>query len=140
MIKNMRISIIVVTFNRIKYFKTFINFLYRSTKTPFYLIVVDNGSMDGTREYILELEKEGKIWKHVFNKENMLMTQAFSEGLKEVETEFVVTVADDMFVSPNLKHDWLEIFIKKMESDKKIGCINFSAARCRYDKFVMRYK
>lgn len=139
MTQNIRVSIIVVTYNRIKYFKTFVDFLYRSTKTPFKLIVVDNGSVDGTRDYILELEKEGKIWNHVFTEENLKMCRAFSWGFKLVDTEFVVTVADDMFVSPELKHDWLEVFIKKMESDKQIGCINFIAARCIYDNFIKRY-
>jgi len=137
MIKNM-IDIIVVTFNRIKYFKTFVKFLYLSTKQPFHLIVVDNGSVDGTREYILELEKEGIIWKHVFNEENLQMSKAFSKGFKKVESEFVVTVADDMIVNPGLKHDWLKIFIAKMKQDESIGCINFVGSRCSYKQFIKR--
>lgn len=136
MIQNIQVSVIVVTFNRINYFKVFIEFLYRSTKIPFNLIVVDNGSKDGTREYI---EQEQRIWKYIFNNQNMLLARAFSEGLKFVETEFVVTVADDMFVYPELKHDWLEIFIKKMEMDKNIGCINFVSSRCCYESFLRRY-
>ena len=138
MIKN-TVSIIVVTFNRINYFKTFIKFLYSSTKHDFKLIVVDNGSTDGTRELILEQEKVGKVYKHVFNRKNLPLAKAFSEGLKEVDSEFVITVADDMVVSPLLKHDWLEIFIDKMNQDESIGCINFVGARCSHDKFLERY-
>lgn len=134
-----RVSIIVLTFNRIKYFKNFVRCLYRSTKTPFQLIVVDNGSVDGTRDYILELEKEGKVYKHVFTNSNLLMSRAFSEGFELVDTEFVITVADDMFVTPELKHDWLDLFIKKMDSDEQIGCVNFLANRCRYESFIRTY-
>lgn len=132
-------SIIVVTYNRIKYFKTFIKFLYRSTKVSFKLIVVDNGSIDGTRDYIKQLKKDGKIYDYVFTKNNIPLAQALNEGFKLVDTVFVVTVADDMVVNPELKNDWLEIFIAKMEQDETIGCINFVGSRCCHDKFLKRY-
>ena len=133
------VSIIMVTYNRLPYFKTFVKFLYRSTKYPFNLIVVDNGSTDGTREHILELEKEGKVYKHVFTTENLPLAQAFSEGLKVADSKFVITTADDMVVNPELKHDWLSIFIVKMQQNESIGSINFTASRCRHDKFIKRY-
>lgn len=133
------VSVIVVTYNRIKYFKTFIKFIYLSTKYPFNLIVVDNGSVDGTREYILEEENNGRIWKHVFNEINMPLAMAFSEGLKLCDSEFICTVADDMAISPDLVHDWLEIFIEKMKQDESIGCINFVGARCSHDRFIKKY-
>lgn len=132
------ISIIVVTYNRLKYFKTFLSSLYSSTKYPFKLITVDNGSVDRTREYILEKEKDGLIWKHVFNSNNLPLAAALSEGFKVVDTELFITVADDMCVNPLLNHDWLEIFIKRME-DKEIGCINFCGARCHYDSYIKKY-
>jgi len=134
------VSIIVVTYNRINYFKTFIKFLYRSTKYPFNLIVVDNGSTDGTREHILELEKEEKVHKHVFTTENLPLAKAFSSALGLIDSKFVVTVADDMIISPELKHNWLDIFITKMNQDKSIGSINFTASRCRHDKFIKTYE
>ena len=133
------IEIIVVTFNRIKYLKTFIKFLYRSTKYPFNLIVVDNGSIDGSREFILEKEREGLVWKHVFNENNLPLSMAFNEGLKVGNSEFVITVADDMVVNPLLNVDWLEVFVAKMNQDHKIGCINFVGSRCLHDKFLRIY-
>jgi len=48
------IDIIVVTFNRIDYFKVFVEFLFLFTDHSFRLIVVDNGSQDGTRELIIK--------------------------------------------------------------------------------------
>lgn len=133
------VDLIVVTFNRIKYFKTFVKFLYRSTQHPFNLIVVDNGSNDGTREYILELEKDGKVFKHVFNNENLPLAKAFTEGFKVSQSEFLVTVADDMAINPGLKHDWLKIFLAKIKQDESIGSISFVASRCLHDKFLRRY-
>jgi glycosyltransferase involved in cell wall biosynthesis len=133
------VDIIIVTYNRIKYFKTSIEFLYRSTKHPFNIIAVDNGSKDGTREYILEMEKKGLVWKHVFNKENLPLSKAFTKGFKVSKSEFVVIADDDLVVSPNLKHDWLDIFVRKMEDDESVGCINFTGCRCNYNKFIKKY-
>jgi glycosyltransferase involved in cell wall biosynthesis len=132
------VDIIVLTYNRISYFKTFVKFLYSRTKYPFRLIVVDNGSIDGTREYILELEKEGLIWKHIFNKENLPLAKALTEGLKLVESELFVTVADDM-IPPNTIPCWLEIFVAKMNSDENIGCINMVCSRRSFEIFKQRH-
>lgn len=129
------VDIIVITFNRIEYFKTFIEMLYLSTKYPFRLIVVDNGSIDGTREWVVEKEKEGVIWKHVFNSENMKMAAAFSEGFKHVESELFLTTQDDI-TPPILQGvDWLEVFVAKIKSDESIGCINFVASRQNFNEF-----
>ncbi len=137
--KNM-VDIVVVTYNRIDYFKTFVKFLYLSTEYPFRLIVVDNGSDDGTREHILGLEEKGVVWKHVFNDKNLPLAAAFTEGYKQVESEYFVTVADDMI--PILRKTgpcWLTVFMHKMRTDKDVGCINFVAARRLYDKFMDMY-
>lgn len=139
---NDSVSILVVTYNRLIYFKTFIKFLYRSTKYPFELVVIDNGSTDGTRNYILELEKEKKVHKHIFTIKNLPLATAYTECFNKFKSElgeFIITAPDDIAISPELKHDWLEIFIAKMNQDELIGSINFSASRCRHDKFIKRY-
>ena len=97
------IDIIVITFNRINYLKIFIEFLYLFTDYPFRLIVVDNGSKDGSREFILKLEKEKLIWKYVFNKENLLLAMAQTEGFKVVESDLFVVCDDDM-IPPMFKN------------------------------------
>lgn len=141
MIKSMikePVDILVVTYNRIKYFKSFVKLLKLSTNYPYRLIVVDNGSADGTREWILEKEKEGIVWKHVFNSSNLPLARAFSEGFKEVESELFLTTADDITPPLFKKYDWLEVFVTKMKQDESVGCINFVGARCSYDSFQRR--
>lgn len=132
------VDVIVVTFNRIKYFKTFVQCLRASTRHPFNLIVVDNGSQDGTRELVLKLEKEGIVWKYVFTESNLPLAKAFTEGFKVSESEFIVTVADDMIPPLNKEYDWLSIFVAKIKQDENVGCINFVGARCAYDSFLRK--
>lgn len=129
------VSIIVVTYNRINYLKTFIEFLYLFTEYPFKLIVVDNGSIDGTRDFVLEMEKQGMVYKHIFNETNLPLAAAFTEGYKNVDSELFVTVADDMTPPLFKTPDWLALFVAKMESDSNIGCINFKGVRGSYASF-----
>lgn len=132
------VDIIVVTYNRINYIKSFIEFLYLSTQYPFRLIVVDNGSTDGTRELVLKLEEEGVVWKHVFNASNLLLASAQTEGLKVVESELFI-VSDDDMKPPLFKNpDWLEIFVAKIKGDESIGCVNFIGHRCSFSVFQIR--
>lgn len=134
------VDIVVLTYNRLEYLKTFIKYLYKHTRYPFRLIVVDNGSIDGSREYILKLKKDGVVWKSVFTDNNMKMAMAFTEGYKLVESDLFITVADDM-MAPNIpgKYCWLEVFVHKINNDNNIGCINFVAARRSYSIFKKKY-
>lgn len=132
------ISILVLTYNRIEYMKTFIEFLYLFTDHPFKLIVIDNGSTDGTRELILKLEEDGFIDKHLFTKTNMPLASAFTEALSLIDTELFVTVADDM-LTPRWKNVcWLTLLAAKIKSDETIGCVNLVGARRSFESFNRR--
>ena len=132
MIKNM-IDIIVVTYNRIEYIKTFVDMLYKSTDYPFRLIVVDNGSTDGTREW---LQLEPRVYGHTFTAENIPLAAALTLGYEiHVESKYFITVADDMCPPMFKNPDWLELFVAKMEQDESIGCINFVGQRQDFAEF-----
>lgn len=108
--------------------------IHMFTKYPFRLIVVDNGSMDGSKEWLLEMKEKGLIWKTVFNTENKPLAEAFNEGLKEVESELCVTSANDMMV-PYTKSPygedvcWLTMLVASINHYEDYGSINFFAPR-----------
>ena len=66
----MKLSIITLTYNKLGYTKKYIESLYRYTE-DFELIIVDNGSTDGTVEYLQSLPDV----KLILNNEN----QGFSK-------------------------------------------------------------
>ncbi len=134
-----QVDVIVVTYNRLKYLKTFVRMLKLSTNYPHRIIVVDNGSTDGTREWLSEMVDSGKIWKHVFNDKNMKLAAAFTEGFKHVESDLFITVADDMIPPIFDGYDWLSVFVHKMKSDESIGCINFVGSRQDFNSFKRKY-
>ena len=50
-------SIMLVTYNRLELTKRTFDNLFANAKHPFRLIIVDNGSTDGSKEWLKELEK-----------------------------------------------------------------------------------
>lgn len=134
------VDIIVIHYNRIKYIKIYLLMLHLFTFHPFRLIVVDNGSTDGSREWLLEMKEKGLVWKTVFNKENKPLAEAIAEGFKEVESEFFITSANDMMVPYN-KYPygegvcWLTMLIASLEYYTDYGSINFYCPRQGFDPF-----
>jgi len=136
--KEKSIDIFVLTYHRLHYLKVFIEMLYLSTDYPFRLFVISNDKDDiETNEFILKLEKEKIIYKHLFNEKNLPLAAALTacfNKFKDELNEYIITVADDML--PVWKDPcWLTVFKAKMDSDENIGCVNFVSARCSYDGF-----
>lgn len=77
----------VITFNRLAYTKQTLRGLWATLEQPYYLIVADNNSTDGTQEYLKALLKRGRIDKLILNPENYYPGKAtniaWTEGLKD---------------------------------------------------------
>ena len=56
----MEIGVVLVTFNRLEKLKIALEAYERQTVKPKYILVVDNNSTDGTREYLENWKKEEK--------------------------------------------------------------------------------
>ena len=54
----MEIAVVLVTFNRLKNLKVTLDKYVNQNKLPKYIVVVDNASTDGTREYLNEWKKK----------------------------------------------------------------------------------
>src|SRR5690606_30578705 len=83
------------------------------------LIVVDNGSSDGSEKlpmnYALPLSK----YKLVKNKKNVGFAPANNQGLKFVKGKYVLLLNNDTKVPS----DFLDKLIERMEKDKSIGAL-----------------
>lgn len=79
----MKLLIALITFNRLSYTQQTLRNLFRTTEVPFYLVVVDNASTDGTVEYLKGHEKRNKIDQIIFNPENYYPGKATNIGWRE---------------------------------------------------------
>jgi len=118
------IDIILLTCNRLKFSKMTIDSYYERIETPFRLIVIDNGSTDGTLEYLQKLKEENKIYKLISHtQENCVnISRAYNEGYKFVESEFFITGQDDIII-PKLEPDVVQQLIGLLEKYPQYGGI-----------------
>jgi GT2 family glycosyltransferase len=92
-------SIIVLTYNNLDINKRFFEEFEKYTSN-YELIVIDNGSNDGTVEYLKSL---GCIHKLILNSENQGVIKARNTGLRESSHSYLLCIDNDQIV----KKDWL---------------------------------
>lgn len=116
----MKIGVVIVTYNRLDKLKIALKSYEKQTEKPKYILVINNNSTDGTREY-LENEwqkEESKIEKIIVNlKQNTGGSGGFYEGLKnslQLDAEWVWVADDDAYPQENA----FEIAKKYIEEHK----------------------
>lgn len=97
------LSIIVLNYNRIQYTKQTVQNLIDQTAVEHEFIFVDNGSVDGTREYLKSLQGKtnAKQIKYVFNERNFGVAGGRNSGMRVAEGDYLMTIDDDILVPYN---------------------------------------
>ena len=113
-------SIIIPVFNNSDYIKQYLDVLY--TVTPnhlFELIIVNNASTDGTKEFLNEFAKTYPNVKVIHNQENLGFAKACNQGARAAKGKYLVFLNNDTIP---LK-DWLEEMLKIIETEKNVGIV-----------------
>jgi len=111
----MKATIIIPTYNALKYTKLCIDSIRLTTSFPYEIIIVDNGSTDGTREYI-ENQKNIKLIK---SKTNLGYAGACNLGIKESDSDYIIISNNDIFFTPY----WLTHLVEASKSSENIGIV-----------------
>lgn len=93
--KKTKISVIIVTYNRIKYLKTSIDSIISQTFSNFELILVNNGSIDGTSELCKNYANKDSRIKFINIKENHGASRGRNMGIEAASSEYITIVDDD---------------------------------------------
>lgn len=120
--KEARYSIIVPCFNQVISTRQCVDAVLRCTSqadTPFEVIIVDNGSYDGTSSYIQDCcAKNRNIVKGVTLFANMGFSHACNKGAEQAKGKYLVFLHNDSFVTPG----WLSSLIEPL-SEKTTGIL-----------------
>lgn len=124
----MKLLIVLITYNRLKYTQRTLRNLYRTIEVPYYLVVVDNASTDGTIAYLERHLKRNKVDKVIFNADNYYPGKAtnigWSEGLKDYpEATHLMRLDNDM----HLEKGWdlaAESYFKAVPELGQLGIDN----------------
>lgn len=122
----MRCDVIIITFNRIKYLKELLESIDNQIKFIGKIIVFDDLSTDGTREFLENYRISNENIHVIFPEHKALSVgQSRNTALSLVENEFcVVFDDDDLFVPDKLLNSM--IALKESGSDWAYGdCIEF---------------
>lgn len=103
-------TVTFATFNCIDYTKKCIDSLFESGIRPDQIVVVDNGSSDGTQEYLAQLD----LGATIFNRENLSCGVAWNQGILARQSEWTIVMNNDVVVPPNFA-ERLIAFAKKQK-------------------------
>ena len=116
------ISIIILAYNQFHYTKKCIESIIKNTNAFFEIILVDNGSTDGTSAY---LESEltplitGGMLRIIRNDNNHGFAAGNNQGISIARGEYILLMNNDIVVTPG----WLESLVSCAERDPRIGIV-----------------
>ncbi len=106
------ISIIVPNYNHAHHLKVRIGSFLDQTCVPKEIIIVDDGSTDGSRQLISELADAHPQIIPIFKEQNAGVNEALADGLERATCRYVVLASADDICLP----EFLEHSIKAMEA------------------------
>ena len=114
-----KVSIVLVTYNNLNLTIQCVNSILRNTTWPNYqLIVVDNGSEDGTGDYLERLRQEVPTAKVILNPDNRGFAAANNQGLREADGDILLLLNNDTVVPDG----WLDPLVRHLR-DPSIGLV-----------------
>lgn len=122
---NYLLSICILSYNKIEYTKSCLTSLMQ-TRFPgaTEIIVVDNNSVDGTREWLMDFQDKCSSDEIcivvVNNKKNYGATGGRTQACRIARGEYIITLDNDITVIDN---DWVEKMIAFYETYPKIGIL-----------------
>ncbi|MEI9475281.1 MAG: glycosyltransferase [Deltaproteobacteria bacterium] len=115
--KKASVSIIIPVFNKPDYTKQCLDALAKNTPQGTYeILVVDNASTDGTRDFLKQLPFEAKI---ITNEKNLGFARACNLGAKAAATDYLLFLNNDTEPQPG----WFEPLLKVVDTDTSVVAV-----------------
>lgn len=116
-------SVVVLSFNRLAYLKTTLHSLFQTLEpNEVELIVVDNGSTDGSAEFVCELAERGAIDKAILCSRNLGSSKGFNLGFAHANpSSKYLTKFDGDIVA--LTPGWLRRFDRFLTTQRDVGVV-----------------
>lgn len=110
-------SVIIPVFNKVEYTRPCLDALMRNTaEANCEIIVVDNGSTDGTKEFLKALGNKVKV---ITNKTNLGFAKACNQGAAAASGEYLVFLNNDTVPLPG----WLPPLVQAAEENPCVAVV-----------------
>ena len=134
---NHKLSILVVTHNRLKTLKKCLASIKENTASEFELIVWNNASTDGTAEWLDSVKTDWSLRVH-HSKENV-GCNAYARGFKTASGEYLVEFDDDCWQVPKA---WDLKMLEAFKAEKRLAYLGANSPGDFIEKFdytIKRY-
>src|ERR1044071_10297781 len=90
-----RVSLVIPLYNQVEYTRRCVESLARCTEQPYELILVDNGSTDGTGEFLASVKATV-----IRNAVNLGCAKAWNQGVRAATGDVIGILNNDIVVTP----------------------------------------
>lgn len=112
-------SIIVPCWNQLEFTKLCVRSLVRHTRRPWELVVVDNGSTDGTGDYLAGVQDAAAAPVTIIaNEANRGFPAAVNQGLKVARGAFLVMLNNDVVVTDGWLDQLISLALMETRAEK----------------------
>ena len=108
-------TILVLTYNCLEYSIICVNSIKKKTSFPHKIIVIDNGSTDGT---VKHFRQDNSVFL-IENSSNLGFGRGFNIGLELVDTPYFAICNNDIVVTPN----WLTDMVALLQKDATLAAV-----------------
>ncbi|MCX7779141.1 MAG: glycosyltransferase family 2 protein [Patescibacteria group bacterium] len=130
----MKVAIQIVTWNSLKFLPDCLKAIKAQTYQNFSILIIDNASQDGTREYLQKNFPEINILR---NNRNLGFATAHNRGLRLNQgDDYILVINPDII----LEKDWLEKILPIIEEDREIGAIGGKLLKIYTSDFELEEK
>jgi len=126
------ISIVLGTYNRLKFLKLFLNSLRKEMNSfPYETIIIDGGSTDGTIPWLAEQKDVILILQHNHGKWNGKKIERkpwgyfMNLGFKCAQGKYICMLSDDCLIVPGSIINGYKLFEQKLKDGIDVGAIAF---------------
>ncbi len=116
------VSVIVPVFNSNEYIHRFMTSLLKTKYSRFEVILVDDGSTDGTIEYLEKLSKKDERVLLIKTLKRLGLTKSRNLGIQFAHGEYIAFSETDMEFDPM----WMNYEVEVLESDTTLGGVTAS--------------
>src|SRR5579871_6588004 len=110
------VCVTLVTFNARRYIEPCLESILRQTYSPLEIVVVDNGSLDGTRGVLAGYED---IVRVTYNNSNIGFAAAQNQAIARSSSDWVLVLNPDVVLAP----DFIEHLMAGTSMDPRVGTI-----------------
>ncbi|MCR5369595.1 MAG: glycosyltransferase family 2 protein [Clostridium sp.] len=113
-------TVVIPNYNGLEYLKACLCSLERQTRQDFLTLIIDNGSTDGSAEWLAGYEKGRDRIRTILLPENTGFSGAVNLGIRESRTPYVILLNNDVTAEPQ----YVEELVKMISRSERIFSVS----------------